>query len=130
VIVDSSAIIALVLREPGWEDLVDKIAAAPSCAIGAPTLAETAIVLTAKIGPTVRVTLGRLLHEAGIVVIPFAEEHWSAAVEAYARFGKGRHPAKLNFGDCLTYAIARLSGQSLLFVGNDFTKTDVTAALP
>ena len=127
-IVDSSAIVAIVLREPGWERLVEKLGAEDTCAIGAPTLAETGVVLTAKIGTKAPSVLSRLLQEAGMAVIPFAEDHWRVAVEAYARFGKGRHAAGLNFGDCLTYAVARLSEQPLLFVGGDFTRTDLTAA--
>jgi ribonuclease VapC len=129
VILDSSAIIAIVMRETGWEDLVDKLATEPLCALGAPTLVETGLVLTARIGPKAHVTLSRFLQEAGVTVIPFAEEHWRIAVDAYVRFGKGRHPAGLNFGDCLTYAVARLADQPLLFVGNDFRKTDVIAAV-
>ena len=128
-IVDSSALIAIVLREPGWEDLVDEIANDPLCGIGAPTLVETGIVLTAKMGPKARVTLSRLLQEAGMTVIPFTDAHWRVALDAYVRFGKGRqHAASLNFGDCLTYAVARLAEQALLFVGDDFRKTDVVAA--
>jgi ribonuclease VapC len=127
-IVDSSAIIAIVLREPGWESLVDEIASDPLCGIGAPTLVETAIVLIAKMGSKARVTLSRLLQEAGMTVVPFADEDWRVAVDAYARFGKGRHPAGLNFGDCLSYAVARLAEQPLLFVGDDFRKTDVAVA--
>jgi ribonuclease VapC len=61
-------------------------------------------------------------------IIPFSEEHWRAAVDPYTRFGKGRHAAGLNFGDCLTYAVARLAGQPLLFVGDDFSKTDLSSA--
>ncbi len=72
--------------------------------------------------------LSRFLQEAGLTVIPFAEDHWRMAVEAYARFGKRRHAAGLNFGDCLSYAVARLSGQPLLFVGDDFSKTDLPRA--
>ena len=63
-----------------------------------------------------------------MTVIPFGEPHWPAAVEAYARFGKGKHPASLNCGDCLTYAVARVAGRALLFVGDDFSKTDLPAA--
>lgn len=127
-IVDSSAVIALVLREPGWEELAGKLAAAATAAIGAPTLAETGLVLTAKLGRKAPALLSRFLQEAGLTVIPFAEDHWRTAVEAYARFGKRRHAAGLNFGDCLAYAVARLSGQPLLFVGDDFSKTDLPRA--
>jgi ribonuclease VapC len=128
VIVDSSALVAIVLREPGWERLVAKLAAEETCAVGAATLAETGLVLTAKVGKKAQMVLSRLLQETGLVIIPFAEEHWRLAVEAYVRFGKGRHAAALNYGDCLTYAVARLAEQPLLFVGDDFAKTDLPAA--
>lgn len=124
-ILDTSAVVAIVLREPGWEHLLEAIASEPVCGIGAPTLTEAGLVLTAKMGPQARAVLSRLLQEAGIDVIPFTAEHWSVAVEAYVRFGKGRHPAGLNFGDCLTYSVARLADQPLLFVGDDFPKTDL-----
>ena len=127
-IVDSSALVAIVLREPGWEQIVAKLAAEETCAVGAPTLAETGLVLTVKMGKKAQMVLSRFLQESGLVIIPFAEEHWRIAVEAYARFGRGRHAAALNFGDCLTYAFARLAEQPLLFVGADFAKTDLPAA--
>ena len=127
-IVDASAIVGIILREPGWQDLVAKLAGADSPAVGAPTLAGTGLVLTAKLGRRAPGILARFLQEAELTVIPFGEPHWSAAVEAYARFGKGRHPASLNFGDCLTYAVARVAGRPLLFVGDDFSKTDLPAA--
>lgn len=127
-ILDSSAVISIVLREPGWEALVETIAREPSVAIGAPTLSETGIVLTARIGPRAPGTLLRFLQEAEVAVVPFAEDHWPVAVDAFARFGKGRHRAGLNFGDCLSYAVAHLAGQPLLFVGDDFRKTDVAVA--
>ena len=127
-IVDSSALVAIVLREPGWEAIVARLGAATSPAIGAPTLAEAGLVLTAKIGAKARIVLSRLLQESGLSIVPFGEEHWRVAVEAYARFGKGKHPAALNFGDCLTYAVAQLAGQPLLFVGSDFSKTDLRPA--
>jgi ribonuclease VapC len=61
--------------------------------------------------------------------VPFGEGHWPVAVDAFIRFGKGRHPASLNFGDCLTYAVARLADQPLICVGDDFAKTDLTTAV-
>src|SRR2546422_564477 len=72
--------------------------------------------------------LRRFLQESGLVPIPFGEAHWREAVEAYARFGRGRHRAGLNFGDCLSYATARLAGRPLLCVGDDFKKTDLALA--
>ena len=127
-ILDSSAVIAAVLREPGFESILDKIAAADSLAIGAPTLAETGIVLTNRIGEHARMILTQFLHEWRVHIIPFGESHWTECVNAYERFGKGRHKAGLNFGDCMTFAIARLSAQSLLCTGNDFVKTDLPIA--
>jgi ribonuclease VapC len=128
VIVDSSALVAIVLREPGWETLVARLGAEVAPGIGAPTLAEAGLVLTAKMGTEARIVLSQLIQEIGLTVIPFTEEHWRMAVDAYSRFGKGRHLAALNFGDCLTYAVTRLAGQPLLFVGDDFSKTDLPAA--
>lgn len=127
-IVDASAIIGILLRDPGWRDLVAKLAAADSPAVGAPTLAETGLVLASKLGERAPGLLARFLHEVDLSVIPFGERHWPVAVDAYARFGKGRHPASLNFGDCLTYAVARVAGRPLLFIGGDFSKTDLPAA--
>ena len=127
-IVDSSAIVAILLRETGWEDLVDLIATAASCGVGAPTLAETGIVLTAKIGQRAHGIIARFLQESAMATVPFGDDHGPVAIAAYARFGKGRHAANLNFGDCLTYAVARLADRPLLFVGDDFRKTDIAAA--
>ena len=123
-ILDSSALVAVLLREPGWQALLGRIAADEAAAVGAPTLAEAGLVLTARLGRDARRLLSAFVREAGITVLPFVEEHARVAVEAYARYGKGRHPAALNFGDCLTYAVARLSGQPLLCVGDDFPRTD------
>jgi ribonuclease VapC len=127
VIVDSSALVAIVLREPGWEALAGKLSSGPA-GTGAPTLAEAGIVLSAKMGPRGRSLLARVVQEARLSVVPFTDEHWPIAVDAYARFGKGRHAAGLNFGDCLSYAVASLAGQPMLYVGEDFSKTDLARA--
>jgi ribonuclease VapC len=127
VIVDSSALVAIVLREPGWEVLAAKLSSGPAGA-GAPTLAAAGVVLTAKMGPRGRSLLARVVQEARVSLVPFTDEHWPVAVDAYGRFGKGRHAAALNFGDCLTYAVASLAGQPLLYVGDDFGKTDLASA--
>jgi ribonuclease VapC len=66
--------------------------------------------------------------EAEVAVVPFADAHWKAAIDAHRRYGKGRHPAGLNFGDCLTYATAKLAGQPLLCTGRDFARTDLPIA--
>jgi ribonuclease VapC len=128
VILDSSAIVGIVLREPGFEDLVRKLARAEALAVGAPTLAEAGTVLTARLGRDAKGLLQGLLREWGTETVAFGEEHWREAVTAFERFGRGRHPAQLNFGDCMAYAVARLAGEPLLCTGRDFPKTDVQLA--
>ena len=124
-ILDTSAILAVFLKEPGFEVIVDRLAAEDEVGIGAPTLAETGIVLDARFGAAAAGWLSQFLAEFRVSAIPFGADHWREAVAAYARFGRGRHPAALNFGDCLSYAVARLAGEPLLCVGEDFTRTDV-----
>jgi ribonuclease VapC len=127
-IVDSSAILCVLFREEGHEGVLTRLLDEPGPAAGAPTLAETAIVLTARLGPSARGLLERFLDEVGIQEVSFGELHWREAVDAYRRFGKGRHPAALNFGDCMTYAVAALAGEPLLFIGQNFARTDLEAA--
>ena len=127
-IVDTSALLAIVFRESGYEDILDRILSAPVVAAGSPTLAEAGIVLHARLGAGAHGLLERILDELAIEEISFGSVHWREAVEAYRTFGKGQDPAGLDFGDCLTYAVARLSGEPLLFVGEDFPKTDLESA--
>jgi len=127
-ILDTSVLVAIVFREPGFEALVERLATASGLAAGAPTLAETGIVLSARLRRNARGLLERLLQEFRIESVPFTEEHWRAAHDAYLRYGKGRHRARLNFGDCLTYATAKLAGEPLLFTGSDFAETDIAVA--
>ncbi len=127
-ILDTSAVAAIVFREPGHEELLARLLAAPEVAIGAPTLAESAIVVSARLGTDARPVLSRLLLEGGIATIPFGEAHFGVAVGAWLRFGSGRHEARLNFGDCLAYAAAKVAGRPLLCVGEDFAKTDLPLA--
>jgi ribonuclease VapC len=102
--------------------------ASPEVAAGTPTLAETGIVLQARLGNSAAGMLERMLDELGIQEVPFGEAHWREAVDAFRRFGKGRHAAGLNFGDCMTYAVARLAGEPLIHAGEDFRQTDITLA--
>ena len=127
-IIDTSAIVAILFREPEYERLVDLLVLDPRPAVSTATLTETGIVLSARLKEDARGLLARFLREAGIDVVPFGESHYSAAVDAWLRFGKGRHPAALNFGDCLSYATAGLAGEKLLCVGEDFSKTDLELA--
>lgn len=128
-ILDSSAIVSVIEEEDGSVDLAAALACAQSVAVGAPTLFETAIVLIAREGAAGRASLVRFLDDNDIVSIPFGARHWAIAAEAFIRFGKGRHPARLNYGDCMTYATARLADDPLLCIGNDFAQTDLQLAL-
>lgn len=129
-IVDTSAMLAILLKEQGHERLVALLGKADAIGVGAPTLAEAGIVLTARLGPVGMSMLGRLIQECGAIVVPFGSAHWTVAVDAFDRFGKGRHPAALNFGDCMSYATAKLARKPLLAVGRDFVQTDLDVATP
>jgi ribonuclease VapC len=128
VILDTSALLAVLFKEPGYEELIEKLLEPGRKGIGTPTLAEAALVLTGRIEGDAETVLSGFLRQFEILPVPFGERHWRAAVEAFRQFGKGRHPAALNFGDCLSYATAKLADRPLLFVGDDFTKTDLRAA--
>jgi ribonuclease VapC len=125
-IIDSSAVMAVIGKEPGHERIVHELAASPGTWIGAPTQLETGIVLMARLGPRGKTVLARFLQENAIQTVAFDDEHAAVALDAYSRFGKGRHPAALNFGDCCTYATASIAGEQLLCVGDDFRQTDLS----
>ncbi len=127
-ILDSSAIVAMHLREPGHERLFEKIGQAELVAAGIPTLVESAIVLSARSSQNVRPILLDSLRRMKVQFVPFTEIHLEAAIDAFHRFGKGRHTAKLNFGDCMAYAVASVAGLPLLYTGRDFAETDIPAA--
>jgi ribonuclease VapC len=125
---DSSVIVAIHLREPGYERLIDAIDGADVVAVGIPTLLETAMVLTSRLGYDARPMIHAFLRRLDAQLVPFDEEHLDAAITAFLRFGRGRHPAALNFGDCMSYAIASFAGMPLLYTGEDFTRTDIAPA--
>ena len=127
-IVDSSALVAIVFQEPGYEVLIDKLVESNGTGIGTPTLVETGIVLDARLQRDARSLLTRMLDELDITEVPFGEPHWRQALVAYRRYGRGRHRANLNFGDCLSYAVAQLDHEPLLFVGADLGATDLPRA--
>jgi ribonuclease VapC len=124
-IIDSSAILAVIGKEPGYERIVHQLAASPETGIGAPTRLETGIVMMARFGSRGKTALARFLQENSIQTVAFEEAHAAEALDAYSRFGKGRHPAALNFGDCCAYAVASVAGEPLLCLGDDFAKTDL-----
>lgn len=121
---DSSAILAILFREPDWRRLLSALEGAGSIACGTPTLAEAGVVLGNRHGFSSG-KLHRFVQEFGVKELPFGADHWAQAVKAFERYGKGRRRASLNFGDCQAYAVAKLSGQALLFVGDDFSRTDI-----
>jgi ribonuclease VapC len=127
-IVDTSAIAAVFFQEEGYEHILHKVTAAQEAGIGTPTLVECGIVLTARLGRDARGMLGRFLEETNIITIPFTDAHTSAAIRGWMKYGKGRHSASLNFGDCLTYAVAKVANMPLLYTGEDFRLTDLSEA--
>ena len=126
--VDSSALVAVLFAEPGYVDLIDRMLAADHIRIGAPTLVETSLVFMGRRRAPGAAEVEELVKELAITVVPFGEAEWRAAVDAFGRFGRGRHKAALNFGDCLAYATAAVGGDTLLYVGENFSHTDVTPA--
>jgi len=128
-VVDSSAVVAILLEEPGFLALVDAMVAAEDPTVSAATLVECSIVMAARLGPVGAERVDELLSEAGVRVMAVDARQAVAARDAWHRFGKGRHPAALNFGDCFSYALAVTTERPLLFRGDDFARTDVLTAL-
>jgi ribonuclease VapC len=124
-VLDTSAIVAIHLREPGYERLIEAIDEAELIVVGAPTLLETAMVLTTRLRQDARPLLLGFLRRVDAEVVAFNQDHVEAATAAFLRFGRGRHPAGLNFGDCLSYAVASVAEMPLLFTGGDFVQTDI-----
>lgn len=126
-VIDSSALIAYLNDEPAAERLAAVLIAADSLSLSAASLVEAGIVAGSQRGEAGERQLDLLLDRLRVDIIPVTADHAAIAREAYRRFGKGRHPAGLNFGDCFSYALARALGEPLLFVGDDFSRTDVDA---
>ncbi|CAA7612163.1 type II toxin-antitoxin system VapC family toxin [Magnetospirillum sp. UT-4] len=129
-IVDSSALIAILRDEPEAAACAEAIAAAPNRRISAANLLESAVVIDGGRDPVASRRFDDLIAVAGLKVEPVTEAQVRVARDAYRDFGKGSgHPARLNFGDCFAYALAKVTGEALLFVGDDFRHTDLVAAL-
>lgn len=129
-ILDTSAVVAVVLKESGYEELLIALAREAHLGIGAPTLVETGIVLSARLQRDAQGVIERLMSALSVRTVRFGEIHSSVAVDAWLRFGKGRHPASLNLGDCASYATAKVAAEPLLCVGNDFVRTDLDVVCP
>ena len=128
-ILDSSAVIAVLQNEPLAPPLVAALQNAPIKRMSAANLVEAGIILQARYGDHGERELDLFVQRANLEIVPVTQEHAEYARSAYRRFGRGRHAAGLNFGDCFAYALARALDEPLLFVGGDFAQTDVRAAL-
>ncbi len=124
-ILDTSVIIAVIQEEPNHMMLLGKLQAAETIGVGTPTLVEVGLVLGSRLA-NAEVILAAFLELHNVYPIAFGEQHWREATTAFLRFG--RHPAKLNFGDCLSYATAKVANKPLLYVGDDFAQTDIARA--
>lgn len=125
-VVDTSALCAIVFGEPDGAALFALMSAKASLQMSAATLAECFVVVEARQGLEAGRDLSELVSVLGITIVALDEEQGRAAVAGWRRFGKGRHPAALNFGDCFSYALAMTTGTDLLFKGHDFSQTDVS----
>ena len=127
-VVDTSALLAILFGEPEAKELLARLHNAWPRLISAPTLVEAEIVTVAKLRDPGLARLRVLVSQANLDVVPFNAAHQVIATNAFVQFGKGRHPAGLNFGDCFGYALAKATGLPLLYKGNDFTHTDIGQA--
>ena len=127
-VLDTSSIVAVVLKEPGYQRLTLLIDQAEEVLVAAPSVLEAGMVLSSRMRQDARPVIEVLLRHFRAKVVPFDRDHAWAATGAFLRFGRGRHAAVLNFGDCISYAVSSLAGQPLLYAGDDFARTDIAAA--
>ena len=127
-VIDTSAIVAIAFNEPDAETYEQKVVDAPRRFISAATILELSIVIEARLGEAGAAELDLWLYKAGVEVVAVDAEQIAIARRAWRNFGKGRHPASLNFGDCFSYALAKSRNEPLLFKGDDFSRTDIEAA--
>ncbi len=128
-VVDTSALVAILLGEPEQGSFIQAITADRTRIVGAATVFETSMVILSRRGERGLSDLSAFLVRATIQTASVSAEHVDLAVEAFRRFGKGRHPAGLNFGDCFSYALAKATGEPLLYKGDDFARTDIKPAV-
>ena len=128
-VLDTSALLGILLDEPGAEELREAVESDPVRLLSAASLLETAIVISARYGDAGERELDLLLYKASLQIVSVDADQVEIARSAYRRFGKGRHAAGLNFGDCFAYALSKVSGEPLLLKGKDFGHTDVARVL-
>lgn len=124
-VIDSSAVLAVLLEEPGWESINSRIAQDTAPVMSTVSRVELGIVIEARLRDRGRVLLEDYLAHAHVVVVPTDDEQVRLALDAWRRYGRGRHMAALDLGDCFSYALARSRGDRLLYLGNDFSQTDL-----
>ena len=129
-VLDTSALLVILLDEPESPSFRQSIEADPIRLLSAASLLETALVVEARFGEAGGRELDLLLHKAQIQVVGFDVDQAELAREGWRQFGRGRHPANLNFGDCFAYALSKISGERLLYKGGDFSLTDVSSVVP
>lgn len=127
-IADTSAILAILLSEKEANEFTECLLKQEDCRMSAVSLVEASIIAESRGGDGSVRQLDALLRKIGIAIEPVTEEHALTARQAFSDFGKGRHPAGLNLGDCFSYALAKVAGEPLLFKGDDFLKTDIVRA--
>lgn len=128
-VIDSSVLVAMLCDEPEAEIYETTIEADPVRLISAASFLEASLVIESRYGERGTLELDLLVHHTRAEIIPVDREQAEIGRQAYRRFGKGRHPAGLNFGDCFAYALTRVSGEPLLFQGGDFSRTDIVAVI-
>jgi ribonuclease VapC len=129
VVIDTSALVCILLGEPEAEGFAKALAEAPELAISGPTWVEASMVITARLGSGGHALLIELLARSRTGTVPCDETLARGAYDAWLQYGRGRHAASLNFGDCFSYALAKQRAEPLLFKGDDFSKTDIVAAV-
>jgi ribonuclease VapC len=127
-VIDTSVVVAMILRDSATAGLVEKLGRASERLVPAPCLGEAYLVLSARLGAGAGKALGEWCREVDVETVAFGPEHVPWFHHAHDRFGRGRHKAALNFGDCFSYAVAKAGNHPLLFTGNDFSLTDLVAA--
>lgn len=129
-VIDTSALLAILQDEPERRAFAEAIEDAGSCSMSVGNLLETSLVIESRFGAEGTRDLDQLIEKARIELVPVDLEQLGIARRAFSRFGKDRHPAALNFGDCVAYALARALGEPLLYKGDDFARTDIVAVAP